>query len=362
MSNITALNTYLAPFQRFFDMERVSEICINQPYGLWVEQGGVFSYYDVPRLSPDYLMQFAILVAEYNQREISPEHPTLSSVLPDGSRVQFVIEPACEKGSFVCSIRRKAVLNVPLDNYFQLPANYVNQREKDERQLLELYKKGDMMAFLKLAVLLKKNIIISGGTSTGKTSLLNSMLQFVPLHERLITVETDREVQSAHLNVVHLLAAEEGKSLAKINMLGLLKTALRLRPDRIFVSELRAEEAFAYLRAVNSGHPGSMTTLHADSPQGCFEQLGMMGMQSHSNFSRDEIIHYAKSVIPIVVQIQRDSATSKRFISEVYFDAAEKLKHSTPRKKYTLRNDYQGCTDPNTTPRTQSAVMRGKVY
>lgn len=357
MSNITALNTYLVPLQPFFAMERVSEICINRPYGLWVEQDGIFTYYEVPRLSPDYLMQLAVLVAEYNQREISPESPSLSSVLPDGSRVQFVIEPACEKGSFVCSIRRKAVLRVPLANYFQLPVDYIDQQAKDERRLLALYQQGDGMAFLKLAVLLKKNLIISGGTSTGKTSFLNSLLKFVPMQERIITIETDREVQSDHPNTVHLLAAEEGQSLAKLNMLGLLKAALRLRPDRLLVSELRAEEAFAYLRAVNSGHPGSMTTLHADSPQGCFEQLALMAMQSHSNFSRDEILHYAKSVIPIVVQIKRDSATSKRFVSEIYYDVAEKVKLRSLHKEYALQGSHSVCTDPCTNPRTQSAAM-----
>ena len=331
MSNITALNSYLAPFQPFFAMVGVSEICINRPYYLWVEQKGVFTCYEAPILSPDFLMQFAILVAEFNQREISSECPSLSSVLPDGSRVQFVIEPACEKGSFICSIRRKSVLDVSLETYFN-SQKLGDCQSSGNATLMQLYQKGNYIEFLKLAILLKKNLIISGGTSTGKTTFLNSLLRYVPQQERIITIETDREVQSAHPNSVHLLAAEEGKSLADITMLGLLKASLRLRPDRILVSELRGEEAFAYLRAVNSGHPGSITTLHANSPQGAFEQLAFMSMQSNSNFKREEILTFAKSVIDIVVQISRDS-TSNRFISEIYFNAAEIKFNELPQQK-----------------------------
>lgn len=321
MSNITALKTYLAPFHTFFAMGNVTEICINSPYVVWVEQNGNFSRHDMPMLSLDYLMQFAILVAEYNQREITPECPSLSSVLPDGSRVQFVIEPACEKGSFVCAIRRKSISEISLETYFNPLKQYQSANSNQEDVLIDHYKKGNYIEFLKLGILLKKNIIISGGTSTGKTTFLNSLLKFVPLQERIITLETDREVQSHHPNSVHLLASEDGKGRADMTMVGLLKAALRLRPDRILISELRGEEAFAFLRAVNSGHPGSITTLHANCPEGAFEQLAFMSMQNN-NFNRQEILTFAKSVIDIIVQISRDNA-SNRFISEIYFNAVQ---------------------------------------
>lgn len=330
--NPIALNHYLAPLQPYFDMAGVSEISINQPREIWVEQDGHFTRYELPILTLDYLMQLAGLVAEYNQRAISAEYPTLSSTLPNGFRVQFVVEPACEKGRFVCSIRRQAVKQVALSDYFLSEANGlltdgiapsdVDQASSINEQLMLAYRQKDYETFLKLAVLAKKNIIVSGGTSTGKTTFLNALVQHIPLTERIITIETDREVRCPHLNVVHLLAAEEGRSLANITMLGLLKATLRLRPDRILVSELRAEEAFPFLRAVNSGHPGSMTTLHADSPSGCFDQLALMMIQGGSTLSRQEIIHYAKSIVNIVVQIKR-SASGQRYISEIYFDQAE---------------------------------------
>ncbi len=106
-----------------------------------------------------------------------------------------------------------------------------------------------------------------------------------------------------------------------MTMLGLLKASLRLRPDRILVSEIRAEEAYSYLRAINSGHPGSITTLHADTPIGCFEQLVLMALQNGCQLSRQEIMAYAKSIVHVVVQIKR-SIDGKRFISEIYFDQA----------------------------------------
>jgi type IV secretion system protein VirB11 len=330
MNNITALKSYLKYFQPYFIMEGVSEICINKPFEIWIEQGGHFHFYKNEEFSLDFLLKFARLVGEYNDREISPSKPTLSSVLPDGSRIQFVIEPACQKGSFICSIRRKAVNHVTLDQYFlsDWPVNgeasHPDCRLTQKQELLRLFQDENYFEFLRLAVLAKKNILISGGTSTGKTSLLNELLKVVPLQERILTIETDREVASSHPNSVHLLAAEEGDSVADINMLGLLKSGLRLRPDRILPSELRAEEAFPYLRAVNSGHPGSLTTIHADNPKSAFEQLAFMAMQGGSHLSRQELLLYAKSVINVVVQVKRLPTSHTRYISDIYYDAAER--------------------------------------
>ena len=339
--NCVALTHYLKVFEPFFALPNVTELCINRPGELWVEQAGRFARYELPELTIEYLGQFARLVAESNQREISREHPTLSSVLPNRLRVQFVVEPACEAGSFICSIRQHAVQATQLSDYFRpelirliKPTNSADVPTLENSELLAAYHANDFDTFLRLAVLHRKNIIISGGTSTGKTTFLNSLLDIIPLHERLITIETDREVHSAHPNAVHLLAAEEGLSVANITMLGLLKAALRLRPDRILVSELRAEEAFPYLRAINSGHPGSITTLHADSPLSCFDQLAFMVMQGHSVLSRQELIAYIRSIINVVVQIKR-SPTGQRYISEIYFDDAQKQINQFNRVKKT---------------------------
>jgi type IV secretion system protein VirB11 len=331
MKEHVALKHFLLPFQPFFEMNGVTDICINRPGEVWVEQNGEFACHKVDKLTDDFLWQFAQLVAEFNQREISPENPTLSSVLPNQLRVQFVVEPACEKGSFICAIRQKSIRRLPLSHYFAKPIHRIQQSQAvethstEDSQLLGTYLAEDYETFLRLAILQRKNIIISGGTGTGKTTFLNSLLPIVPLTERLITIESDREVIVEHPNAVHLLAAQDGKSVADITMLGLLKATLRLRPDRIFVSELREDEALPYLRAVNSGHPGSITTMHADSPANCFEQLAFMVMQGRANFTHTDLVAYAKSIINIVIQIKRN-AVGERYISEIYFDLAERQK------------------------------------
>ncbi len=216
MSNITALNAYLKFFTPYFAMEEVNEICINRPYEIWVERKGHFKRFEEPKFSMDFLLQFASLVGEYNQREISPECPVLSSVLPDGSRVQFVIEPACAKDTFICAIRRHAVKQVPLKNYFEdnAPLQSFDAQSVSlfsDQSLLAIYEKRDYMLFLREAVLARKNIIISGGTSTGKTTFLNVLLQEIPQSERILTIETDREVKTTHQNCVHLISSRRGQ-------------------------------------------------------------------------------------------------------------------------------------------------------
>ena len=147
--------------------------------------------------------------------------------------------------------------------------------------------------FLEYAVISKKNIIISGGTSTGKTTFTNATLRAIPSEERIITVEDAREiVLNDHPNRVHLIASKGGQGRAKVTTQDLIEACLRLRPDRIIVGELRGAEAFSFLRAINTGHPGSISTLHADSPAMALEQIKLMVMQANLGIPRsDHTIH-----------------------------------------------------------------------
>lgn len=200
--------------------------------------------------------------------------------------------PAVEQGLIALSIRKQALLDITLDDYEKLGAfSVINKKtEKEiatENQLQALYQQKRYREFIELALLMKKNILISAGTSTGKTTFLNACLKVIPLQERILTIEDAREVKVPHKNCVHLVASRGGQGLAKVTPQELLEACLRLRPDRILLGELRGAEAFSYLRAINSGHPGSLTTIHSDSPMLAFEQLALMVMQADQSFFID---------------------------------------------------------------------------
>jgi len=320
--SIKALECHLEPLAPFLQSDGVTEICINQPKELYVEKHGTFLHHTVEELDHGFLQTFAGLIAEFNNKDFPA--PLLSGSLPTGERIQFVMSPACENNKVICSIRRQQMRDMNLDDYVQqgafdglITANTNNYSINE--QLKALYHKNDILGFLKLAILSRKNILISGGTGTGKTTFLNACLKFIPQHERLMTVEDTREVVVNHPNAVHLLFNEED---ARITSLNVFKACLRLRPDRIFLSELRGAEVWPYLRAANSGHPGSLSTVHADTPEGAFTQLVFMMQQAGSTSTEEQIRNYIKSIIHIVVQLKRDP-TKFMAVSDIYFDEIE---------------------------------------
>lgn len=320
-----ALDHYLKPLMPFLEMEGVTEICINRPQEIYVEKESRFIQHILPELTLSYLETLADLVAEFNHQEISPEKPLLSANLPNGARVQFVRSPACEKGKIICAIRRPHMRVMTLDDYVAggafdtIKSDYTLLSDNDSK-LANLHQKGDFLAFLREVIIAKKNIIISGGTGTGKTTFLNACLKMIPATERLIIIEDTREVILEQPNCAHLLVSKGDQGVAKVTMQKLFESCLRLRPDRIFLSELRGEEAFAFLRAANSGHPGSISSVHADTPQAAFDQLIFMMQQAGSTSSDERLLAYIQSIVQVVIQLKRCNS-GKRFmyISEVYY-------------------------------------------
>jgi type IV secretion system protein VirB11 len=168
---------------------------------------------------------------------------------------------------------------------------------------------------LAAAVRARKNILVSGGTSTGKTTFLNALLREVPAGERLILIEDTPELKVNHENAIGLLAARSELGEARVSANDLVAASLRMRPDRIILGELRGEEAFAFLRAINTGHPGSMTTVHADGAERAIEQVVLLVLQAGTQLSRDDVRHYIKSTVDVFVQLER--IAGKRRIAEV---------------------------------------------
>jgi type IV secretion system protein VirB11 len=291
------LEAYLAPLREWLSKPDVTELLVNRPGEIWVEQGGQMTSHAMQAIDDTLLQRLAEQVARVSNQGISRERPLLAATLPSGARVQFVA-PSATRQHWAMAIRRHCLIDLPLESYAQgplAPLPAVEQRSPE----------ADPTGFLRDAVRDRKTILISGGTSSGKTTFLNALLREVPAHERVIVVEDTPEVQLHAPNDLGLIAVKGELGEALINTDDLLQAALRLRPDRILLGELRGKEAVSFLRAVNTGHPGSFSTIHANSPKGALEQLALMVMQSGLGLSRAETIDYARSVIDVVVQLRR---------------------------------------------------------
>ncbi len=323
VNNFTVLNTYLQPLEEIFAQEGVSEISINEPEKGWVEKLGTMYSISLPTFTYKHLYGLAKLIAQSTDQVISEEKPLLSATLPNGYRVQVVLPPVCTKGTVVFSIRKPTTTSYTLEDYEQMGAfkkAAINaQEDRNDYILQALLEKDRIKDFLRGCVRFKKNLIISGGTSTGKTTFTNALLQEIPREERLITVEDAREVVlNFHPNKLHLVSSKGGQGRSDVSTQDLIEACLRLRPDRIIVGEIRGKEAFSFLRAINTGHPGSISTLHADSPAMAVEQLKLMVMQAGLGMEPDEVRNYINQVVDIVVQLKR-GPDGTRFVSEVKF-------------------------------------------
>lgn len=305
------LRSCLAPLAPALDRSDVTDIYINQPGEMWLETlGGASERYDMPELDAATLMRLARQVASFNHQGISREHPLLSASLPDGSRIQ-VIAPPATRSAIAISIRKHLSSSMTLDDYVASGA-FNETRTNDTRQrsvadeVRALVERGDVTAGLKTAVRGRLNVLISGGTSTGKTTFLNALINEIPTHERLISIEDTPELQLRHANVVGLLAARSTLGEADVTVNDLVSASLRMRPDRIILGELRGREAFAFLRAVNTGHPGSMTTIHADSVEGAVEQLALLILEGGTTLGRADIARYVEVTVDVFVQLVRN--------------------------------------------------------
>jgi type IV secretion system protein VirB11 len=333
--SIAALDSYLLPLKQILERDGVNEVSINRPFEVWIECKGDMIREELPTFDIEHLKSLGRLVAQATEQRLSEEEPLLSATLPNGYRIQIVFPPACEQGSVVISIRKPSSLQWTLEDYDKMgmfdSASVGEIEDKNDLILAKLLQLNRIKDFLMRAVIYKKNIIISGGTSTGKTTFTNAVIRAIPHEERLITVEDAREINlSSHQNRVHLIASKGGQGRSKVTTQDLIEACLRLRPERIIVGELRGSEAFSFLRAINTGHPGSISTLHADTPKMAIEQLKMMVMQAGLGMTPTEITSYIKSVVDIVVQLKR-GAKGRRYISEIYFRAI----HNKPENEKT---------------------------
>jgi len=313
------LASYLAPFSDVLSDPEITDIYVNHPGELWVETlGGEIERRNAPDLDEVTLSRLARQIAALTHQGVSREHPLLGATLPDGSRIQIVSPPAT-RGPICLAIRRQVAPSLTLQDYDR-GDHFAKTRTglaapNDVATLRVLIAQGSFVDALQLAVRSRKNILISGGTSSGKTTFLNALVREIPMDERLIVIEDTPEIVVEQPNSIGLVSVRGELGEARVTTNDLVSAALRMRPDRIILGELRGPEAFAFLRAVRSGHPGSMTTIHADSPDAAVEQLVMLVLHTGTKLSRDDVRHYVEQSIDVFVHLARTSG--KRSVEAV---------------------------------------------
>lgn len=309
----------------------VTELCINRPGEAFLELRSGWRREALPFADFEWCRRLAKLVANSTRQRIDEESPLLSATLPSGERIQIVLPPATTPGCVAVTIRRPSdqvwtIQELARSGIFRATRRAGDSLDENETELVRLLEAQSYEEFMRLAVVSRKNILVSGPTGSGKTTWTKALIREIPAEERLITIEDARElVLDGHPNHVRLYYSKDGKGLAHVTPKQLLESCLRMRPDRILLAELRSEEAFDYLRNVNSGHPGSITSIHAASAELAFEQLVLLVKQSPGGqeLARADIKNLLYLLIDVVIQFGVDH--HQRYIKEIWY--APERKH-----------------------------------
>lgn len=338
----SSLKLFLGPLAALLDDPEVTEICINQPGQAFVERQSGWSQDALPFATFDWCMSIAKLVANFTRQRISANEPLLSATLPGGERIQIVLPPATEDRTVSITIRRPSNALWTLEeledlNIFEPTRSSPVERYQPhgdvplpavDRELLGLLAKRQFVQFLRRAVQLRKNILLSGATGSGKTTVSKALILEVPADDRLITIEDVKELSLRNQpNHVRLFYSQGAQGQASVTPGQLLASAKRQRPDRVFVSELRTgDEVYDYLVSVNTGHPGSITSVHADSAEMAFVALSqlMKRSQAGQGMSTREGVELAQLSVDVVVQCARER--QRRIVREIWFDPGTKLR------------------------------------
>ena len=311
--------TFLAPITKYLEDETVSEVLVNGPSEIFVERKGKLERVEATFRDEQSLQAAVRNIAQFVGRRIDEEHPTLDARLPDGSRVAAVLPPCSRKGTTL-SIRKFS---------------------SGQPTFIDLIQKGsitkDAARFIDVAVYLAKNMIISGGTGSGKTTLLNVIGSRIPGHQRLLVIEDSSELK---INTDHVVFFEtkhaDAMGNGAVTIRDLMRSALRLRPDRIIVGEVRGSEAIDLVTAMNTGHGGSMGTTHANTPYDALVRLETLAMMGDSNVPVAAIRRQICAAIHIVVQIKRMNDGSRRVTN-----IAEVIPDVDANGKYQIQDIYQ---------------------
>jgi pilus assembly protein CpaF len=288
---------FLEPVGEFLRDPTVTEIMINGPHEIFVERRGRLELTEARFANDSALLAAARNILQFVGKRLTPEKPMLDARLPDGSRVHVALPPCSRKGILV-TIRKFSRQAFDMD--FLVESGCLTELSRD---------------FLKLCILTEKNILVSGGTSSGKTSLLNVLSEYIQSERRIVVIEESAELQLRQPHVLSLESrAADRYGRGEVTIRELFKNSLRMRPDRVIVGECRGGEALDMIQAMTSGHAGSMTTLHADSPADALHRLETMAMMSNVDIPLAALRAQVASAIHIIVQMMRFADGSRRVV------------------------------------------------
>ena len=340
MSQIASFRVKLAQLIEHLDDPNVTEIQINRPGEIWLRKKDAFYAERValPDLSFAVLRSLADVTAAFKSLEVDRDSPILSAEIPvnleDGVpdfdrgsyRTEVILPPVVPEGTVAITIRKQFLVKLHLDQYEEQGAfRFVNRAVDDEPisddQLRNLYRASAWNAFLRGCVVARKTIVISAGTYCGKTTFLNGLIQYIPPRERLVVIEDSREVEPAQPNCLRLsYARHQSSEQAAVSPTTLLRSCMRLTPDRIVMGEIRGPEAVDFLNMLNTGHTGSISTLHTESPDEMFDRFGEL-MDGHTSLTREQIIERVRRRVDVVVQLKYTERHG-RYVSEIQYVAA----------------------------------------
>ena len=324
---MTAPSSYaeqgLLPLRALLVDEGVNEVVINPDQSIWVEyaQKEHMERWD-GTIPTSRLSALGTHLAGESKNQLGPKHPIVSGrvhVFGQSMRVQVIVPPAIEAGvsvsigEYVSRILELGEVGFLMGGEVDVEARRLERLE----ELRNLAQAGDLTNLMHRAVTEKMNILVSGGTSSGKTTLARAIMSVADRSERIVTIEDALELHLPHPNTVSLVA--DRRTDSERSPARLLESALRMRPDRLILGEIRGAEAFNFLEAINTGHPGSISTIHADSPQLALERMAMMVLRAGLDLSRGEILDYARSTVDLVIQTGRHEG--RRGVLQVFMPA-----------------------------------------